>query len=135
MIATQNETKHSPRDILLIEDNPADIRLIEEVLKDEKTENNLSSVVDGTAALKYLHGHCEPKNLHCPNLIILDLNLPKKNGLEVLEDVKNDEKLHEIPIVVFTTSSREEDGLNCKNMGVDLYITKPIDFDGFKQVI
>lgn len=127
--------KLPPRDILLVEDNPADIRLIEEVLKDETSKDNLSTVVDGTEALDYLNDHCKHENSHCPNLIILDLNLPKKSGFEVLEEIKNDGKLQEIPVVVFTTSSSEEDGLKCHDMGVNAYITKPIDFDGFEHIM
>ncbi|MGZ7068307.1 MAG: response regulator [Methanobacterium sp.] len=124
----------SSRNILLIEDNPADVRLIQEVLKEENIKDNLSTVFDGKDALKYLHGHCKPKNHHCPDLIILDLNLPKMNGFEVLKEIKNNETLCEIIVVVFTTSSLQEDGSKCYAMNADAYFTKPIDFDGFKQV-
>ncbi|MGZ7067060.1 MAG: response regulator [Methanobacterium sp.] len=136
MIDATNETKHQhPRDILLIEDNPADVRLIQEVLKEESIKDNLSNVFDGTDALKYLHGHCKPKNHHCPYLIILDLNLPKMNGFEVLVEIKNNEILYEIPVVVFTTTSLQEDGSKCYAMDADAYFTKPMDFEGFRQVI
>ena len=132
---TNTNPKLPSKNILLVEDNPADIRLIKEVLKEEKTKNNLNTVFDGTDAIEYLHGHCEPIDSYCPNLIILDLNLPKMSGFEVLEEIKNDNKLHEIPVVVFTTSSNREDGLKCYNMDAYAYIPKPVDYEGFVQVI
>lgn len=135
---TENQENHNPvlsfpRDILLVEDNPADIRLIKEALKDETTANELHAVIDGTDALNYLHEQCEAGNY--PDIIILDLNLPKMNGFEFLKEIKNDAKLSKIPVIVFTTSSSEENLIKCYNMDAYAYITKPIDFDGFEPII
>jgi chemotaxis family two-component system response regulator Rcp1 len=121
------------RDILLIEDNPADVRLLEEALKDANSKDELHITFDGTDALKYLNTHCKEDNY--PNLIILDLNLPKKNGLEFLDDIKNDKKLDKIPVIVFTTSNLQENKLKCYDKGANAYITKPIDFEGYKHFI
>ena len=138
MNVTLNAENHDhilsfPRDILLVEDNPADIRLIKEALKNEATENELHAVINGADALNYLIEQSESE--HYPDIIILDLNLPKMNGFEFLKKIKNNEKLCKIPIVVFTTSSSEEDELKCYDMGANSYITKPVDFDGFKHIM
>ena len=125
----------SSNDILLIEDNPADIRLIEEALKDANSKDELHTALDGIEAINYLNSHCKHKKCHCPTLIILDLNLPKKDGFEFLEDINNDEKLDKIPIIVFTTSNLKENELKCKDMGATNYITKPIDFVGYQHFI
>lgn len=122
-------------EILLIEDNPGDVRLTREVLKEGKIWNNLNVVEDGVQALNFLHR--EGKYVHAPHpdLILLDLNLPKKDGREVLAAIKLDATLKRIPVIVLTTSQAEEDILNAYDLYANCYITKPIDLDQFTTVI
>jgi CheY-like chemotaxis protein len=124
-----------PIEILLIEDNPGDIRLTVEALKEGKVTNNLSVTRDGEEALDCLYQR--GKFSHCvrPDLILLDLNLPKKDGREVLQSIKSDNDLKKIPVVVLTTSKAEEDILKSYEHHANCYITKPIDIDEFLKVI
>ena len=127
-----NLTRHQ---ILLVEDNPADARLIVEVFDEFRGQNKLTVVVDGTEALDYLNKKGHYKDIECPSLIILDLNLPKKDGREILKEVKNNEKLKRIPIVVLTTSSDEQDIMAAYGNGASAYLTKPSDFNEFEELI
>ncbi|HEX2896715.1 MAG TPA: response regulator, partial [candidate division Zixibacteria bacterium] len=114
-----------PIEILLVEDNPADIRLAKEALKDGKVTNNLSIVTDGQEALNFLRQTGRYSDSPVPELILLDLNLPKKSGLEVLQSIKADPSLKRIPVVVLTTSKAEEDIVKSYNLNANCFITKP----------
>jgi chemotaxis family two-component system response regulator Rcp1 len=122
-------------EILLVEDNPADVRLTMEALKEGKIANNLNVAYDGVEALEFLKK--KGKYAKAPNvdLILLDLNLPRKDGREVLAEVKADDNLKRIPVVVMTTSKAEEDILRSYNLHANCYVVKPIDFDKFIKVV
>src|SRR4030043_1027654 len=107
---------HKPIDILLVEDNPGDARLAKESLKDSKIRNNLDIVGDGEEAMKYLNKEGKYTNVSRPDLILLDLNLPKKDGKEVLKEIKEDEDFKRIPVVILTMSKSEEDILKSYNL-------------------
>jgi chemotaxis family two-component system response regulator Rcp1 len=124
-----------PIDILLIEDNPGDVRLTKEALKEGKVTNNLILAKDGEEALDCLYKRGKYSNCPRPDLILLDLNLPKKDGREVLQIIKNDGDLKQIPVVVLTTSKAEEDILRSYEHHANCYITKPIDIDEFLNVV
>ena len=124
-----------PVEILLVEDNPGDVRLVKEALKDAKVLNNLSIAKDGAEALDFLHREGDYAEAPHPDLILLDLNLPKKDGREVLAEIKVDDNLKRIPVVVLTTSKTEEDILKSYNLQANCYITKPVDLDEFIKVI
>lgn len=118
-------------EILLVEDNPGDIRLTQEVLKEGRILNHLYVVEDGEQAIAFLN-RIEPySDAPLPDLILLDLNLPRRNGLEVLRMIKTNEALKHIPVVVFTTSQAEEDIMSAYNLYANCYITKPIDLEQF----
>lgn len=122
-------------DILLVEDNAADVRLTEEALNDAKVLNSLNVVEDGEAALDYLYQRGKYANATRPHLVLLDLNLPKKDGRQVLEIIKSDEKLKSIPVVVLTTSSLEADILRSYKLQANCYVTKPVDFERFAEIV
>jgi chemotaxis family two-component system response regulator Rcp1 len=122
-------------EILLVEDNPADVRLVREALKESKILNNLSVVVDGVEAIDFLRKKGKYASSPRPDLILLDLNLPRKNGREVLAEVKSDEKLKRIPVVIMTVSDDEKDILLTYNSHANCYIKKPLDFEQFNQVV
>lgn len=122
-------------EILLVEDNPADVRLTLEAFKDSKILNRLNVVNDGVEAIQYLKKEGNYTNSARPDMVLLDLNLPKKNGKEVLAEVKSDEKLKTIPIVVLTTSQSEEDINHAYQLHANCYVTKPVDFDNFMRII
>ncbi|MBN2529038.1 MAG: response regulator [Deltaproteobacteria bacterium] len=122
-------------DILLIEDNPGDARLAKEALKDSKMRNSLSHVEDGEEAMKYLRREGQYSNMRRPDLILLDLNLPKKDGREVLAEIKEDADLKTIPVVILTTSSDGDDIIKSYNLHANCYITKPIDLEQFVAVV
>ena len=124
-----------PVEILLVEDNPADIRLTKEALKESKIYNNLHIVMDGIEAMKFLKNQEKYKNEPKPDLIILDLNLPKKSGKEVLEDIKKIDNLKRIPVVVLSMSSAEEDILDSYDLHANCYISKPLDLKQFEKVV
>jgi chemotaxis family two-component system response regulator Rcp1 len=124
-----------PIDILLVEDNPAESRLIEEVLKDGRVRNNLSVVVDGVEAMAFLRKDGKYANAPYPDLILLDLNLPRKSGREVLVEIKEDPYLKQIPVVILTTSADEKDILESYRNHVNCYITKPVDLEQFITVV
>lgn len=122
-------------EILLIEDNPGDIRLVKEVFKDAKLNNNLQVALDGEEAIKMLRQEGEYFKAPRPDLILLDLNLPKKNGREVLREIKEDDELKCIPVVILTTSNAEEDLIETYKHDANCYITKPVDLDEFIKVV
>ncbi len=122
-------------DILLVEDNPGDVRLTREAFKESRGTNSLNVVEDGAEALAFLNHQGKYNNAPTPDLILLDLNLPKKDGREVLEEIKNDKALRRIPVVVLTTSSAAEDVFNMYQRHANCYIKKPIDFEDFVNVI
>jgi len=124
-----------PFRILLVEDNSANIRLTEEALEFCKINHELLVSEDGGNAMKLLRRQGEFSRAPRPDIILLDLNLPKKNGREVLEEVKKDKNLRKIPIIVLTTSKAEEDIVRCYNLHANCYITKPVDLNQFFQVI
>jgi len=118
-----------------VEDNPADIRLAKEALKDGKVMNNLSAVTDGMEALNFVRQTGKYSDSPVPELILLDLNLPKKSGLEVLQAIKADPSIKRIPVVVLTTSKAEEDIVKSYNLNANCFITKPIDLKQFLDVV
>ena len=122
-------------DILLVEDNPGDVDLTRDALEESKMNNNLYVVGDGEEALEFLYKKGKYSDAPRPDLVILDLNLPKKDGREVLGDIKADDNLKRIPIVILTTSKAEEDVLKTYNLHANCYITKPLDFEQFLQVV
>jgi two-component system, chemotaxis family, response regulator Rcp1 len=124
-----------PIEILLVEDNPGDVRLTVEALKDGKVTNNLRVAKDGEEALDCLFQRGPFGDCVKPDIILLDLNLPKKDGREVLKIIKTDPVLRQIPVVVLTTSKAEEDILKSYNYHANCYITKPIDMNEFLNVI
>lgn len=124
-----------PIEILLVEDNPGDIRLTREALKDAKMLNCLHVVEDGETALNFLHRRGQYGQAPRPDLILLDLNLPGTNGREVLADIKADESLKTIPVVILTTSRAEEDVLKAYKLHANCYVTKPVDFVQFIRVV
>lgn len=127
--------RRKPFSILLIEDNPGDVRLTKEAFKEGNISMDLSVVMDGVEAIQYLHKQAPFEGVRTPDLILLDLNLPKKDGREVLKDIKEDPDLRRIPVVVLTTSNAESDILKSYNLYANCYINKPVDFDSFFNVI
>lgn len=124
-----------PIDILLVEDNPGDARLTQEALREGKVYNTLYVVEDGEEAISFLKRTGEYTDCPKPDLILLDLNLPKKNGIEVLREIKKDDELKLIPTVILTTSNAEEDILASYSLYANCYITKPVDLPQFYEVI
>ena len=122
-------------EILLVEDNEGDARLAIEALRDAKVRNNLSWVKDGMEALAYLRNEGEYADALRPDVILLDLNLPKKDGREVLAEVKEDESLRRIPVVVLTVSQAEEDIIRSYDLHANCFISKPIDLEQFMRVV
>ncbi len=129
-------TEHlRPVDILLVEDSPADVRLTREALKEAKVLNMLHVVQDGVAALAFLRRQGQYASSPRPDLILLDLNLPRKDGREVLDEIKKDKDLQRIPVVVLTTSRAEEDVLRTYQLHANAYVTKPVDLSQFLGVV
>jgi CheY-like chemotaxis protein len=124
-----------PVEILLVEDNKGDVGLIEEVFEEAKIWNNLHIAEDGEEAMLYLHAEGKFSGSQRPDIILLDLNLPKKDGREVLRKIKEDSNLKNIPVVVLTTSNAEKDILGAYNLHANAYVTKPLDFDQFINVV
>jgi len=121
--------------ILLVEDNPGDVRLIQEVFQDGKIFNHLDVARDGEEAMSYLYQQGAYKQMAKPDLILLDLNLPKKNGSEVLSEIKSDEHLKRIPVIILTASKAEEDIARAYNQHANCYLTKPIELNQFINVV
>jgi len=124
-----------PIEVLLVEDSPGDVRLTREAFKDAKVHINLHVASDGAAAMAFLERQGEHGNAPRPDLILLDLNLPKKDGREVLEEIKGSPTLKSIPVVILTTSASEKDILQSYQFHANCYITKPVDLDGFLEVV
>ena len=125
----------TPIEILLVEDNPGDARLAKEALKDSKLLNNIHHVVDGEQAIQFLRKEGDYQDAVRPDIVLLDLNLPRKDGREVLADIKNDPELQTIPVVVLTTSEAEQDIVQSYKLHANCYITTPVDLDKFLQII
>jgi CheY-like chemotaxis protein len=130
-----NRPQGSPVEILLVEDNPGDVRLTIEALKEGKVQNNLHVAADGVEALAFLRRQDEHADAPRPDLILLDLNLPRKDGRELLAEIKEDPHLRRIPVVILTTSKAEEDILKTYDLHANCYITKPVDLDQFITVV
>jgi CheY-like chemotaxis protein len=128
-------TAVQPIEILLVEDNLPDIRLTVEALKDAKVRNNLHVVHDGVEAMEFLNQQGAFRSVPRPDLILLDLNLPRKDGRQVLDEIKRDQKLEHIPVVILTTSQAEQDILHSYHLRANAFITKPVDLDQFFKVV
>jgi CheY-like chemotaxis protein len=122
-------------DILLVEDSPADVLIAREALAEAKLFNTIHVAEDGVEALDFLYKRGKFASVPRPDLILLDLNLPRKNGREVLAEIKADENLKSIPVVVLTTSSAEEDILKSYNLHANCYVVKPVEFDSFVKAV
>ena len=122
-------------EILLVEDNPADVKLTRLAFKDCKLINNLHVVTDGAEAIDFLRQRGKHEAAARPDLILLDLNLPKKNGREVLHEIKSDESLRLIPVIILTSSEDEKDILETYNTHANSFITKPVELDGFIKIV
>jgi len=122
-------------DVLLVEDDPGDVLMTREAFEHHKIRNKLHVVADGVEALQFLRREDPHSSAPRPGLMLLDLNLPRKDGLEVLAEIKSDESLRTIPVVVLTTSEAEEDILRSYDLHANAYVTKPVDFDRFIEVI
>ena len=130
-------TQGAPRsiEVLLVEDNPGDVRLTREALRDGKVSNHLSVVTDGVEALKFLRRQEPYADAPRPDVVLLDLNLPKKDGREVLQEIKGDPSLRTIPVVILTSSEAERDIAGAYALQANCYITKPVDLDQFITVV
>lgn len=128
-------SKSKPIEILLVEDSPSDTTLTIEALEAGKVANRLSNVEDGVEAMAYLRRQGKYKNATRPDLIMLDLNLPRKDGREVLAELKSDPALKIIPVIILTTSRLDEDILRSYELNANCYITKPVDFEHFIEVV
>jgi CheY-like chemotaxis protein len=121
--------------VLLVEDDPGDVLLIREAFADYKVGNVLTVASDGVEAMRFVRGQGEYAGAERPDLVLLDLNLPRKSGAEVLEEIKSDPELSTIPVIVLTTSEAEEDVMRSYRMHANAYITKPVDFDRFRDIV
>ena len=135
MIAQQRRDEIEAIEILLVEDSPGDIRLTQEAFHDAKVRNNLHVATDGEDAMAFLRKEGRHAQAPRPGLILLDLNLPKKDGRAILAEIKEDDSLKTIPVVVLTTSSVEADILKSYQLHANCYITKPVNLDGFAKII
>jgi two-component system, chemotaxis family, response regulator Rcp1 len=124
-----------PIDILLVEDNPGDARLATEALKESKVNNTLHCVADGVEAMRFLRQEGEYAGVPVPDLILLDLNLPRKDGREVLAEIKEDPQLRLIPVVILTTSAAERDMVKSYGLHANAYVVKPMDLDRFIEIV
>ncbi|QLG28210.1 response regulator [Halorarum halophilum] len=129
------QTSCEPVDILLVEDNPGDVRLTKEAFTGARINNTMHVVTDGEAALDFLHQRGEHESAPRPKLVLLDLNLPKVDGLEVLEAVKDDPDLTSIPVIILTSSEAEEDIVRSYELHTNAYLTKPINPDEFMELV
>lgn len=125
----------APIEILLVEDNPGDVRLTQEAVREAKIRNTLNVVNDGEQAIAYVRRQGPYADRRRPDLILLDLNLPRKDGREVLQDLKSDPDLHRIPVVVLTSSAAEQDILRTYDLYANAYVTKPVDLEQFMRVV
>jgi chemotaxis family two-component system response regulator Rcp1 len=129
------DTVPVPIEILLVEDNPGDARLTREALRDAKVRNNLHVVPDGVEALAFLQRQGKHAAVPKPDLILLDLNLPKKDGREVLEEIKQNDEFRHIPVVILTTSQAEKDIIESYRLRANAFVTKPVDLEQFLKVV
>ncbi|AXG06968.1 response regulator [Haloplanus rubicundus] len=127
--------EREPVEILLAEDNPGDVKLTRKALEKGRLANNLHVVNDGVETMQFLLGEGEYEGRPRPDLVLLDLNMPRKDGREVLEEIKEHRQLKRIPVVVLTSSEAEEDVLRSYDLHANAYLTKPVDFDGFIDVV
>jgi two-component system, chemotaxis family, response regulator Rcp1 len=125
----------APFEVLLVEDSPGDVRLTREAFKDAKVHINLNVASDGAEAMDFLNREGKHSDVPRPDLILLDLNLPKKDGREVLDEIKQSPVLKSIPVVILTTSASDEDILRSYRLHANCYITKPVGLDGFLEVV
>ena len=125
----------APIEILLVEDNPGDVRLTQEAVREAKIRNRLNVVNDGEQAIAYVRRQGAFADRPRPDLILLDLNLPRKDGREVLQELKSDPDLHRIPVVVLTSSAAEQDILRTYDLYANAYVTKPVDLEQFMNVV
>ena len=130
-----NDVHSTPVQILLVEDSPGDVSLTREALQSGRVANELNVVGDGEAALRYLRGEGEHVGSKATNLVLLDLNLPKKSGREVLQEIKNDPAPQHIPVIVLTTSANEEDILRSYQLHANAFVTKPVVFGDFVEAL
>lgn len=128
-------TSENPVEILLAEDNPGDVKLTEKALEQGQIANNLHVTNDGVEALKFLQQEGEYADAPRPDLILLDLNMPRKDGQDVLAELKDDDDLSPIPVVVLTSSESEEDIAKSYELNANAFLTKPVDFDGFMHIV
>jgi chemotaxis family two-component system response regulator Rcp1 len=135
VIPVQVSSSAKSKNLLLVEDNAGDIRLTEEALKDGNIPVKLSVARDGVEAVEFLHRTGKYKDAPRPDLILLDLNLPRKNGREVLSEIKNDPDLKNIPVLVMTTSKAQQDVSRAYSLNANCYITKPMDLEDFMDVM
>jgi chemotaxis family two-component system response regulator Rcp1 len=126
---------HVPIEILLVEDNPGDVRLTREALRDGKVGNRLHVAMDVVEAMAFLRKEGPHAEAPTPDLVLLDLNLPKKSGREVLEEIKQDDKLKHIPVVILTSSQAEQDVLSSYRLRANAFVTKPVDLEQFLKVV
>lgn len=136
-MSTVSEQRPSgePVDILLVEDNPGDVRLTQEAFKEGNIANTLHVATDGVEALDFLHKRDEYADAPCPDIVLLDLNLPRKNGDEVLEKIRDDSDLSDLPVIILTSSEAEEDIVKSYELQANAYLTKPVDPEGFIQTV
>lgn len=130
-----DDVQGDPVEILLAEDNPGDVKLTQKALDRGQVLNNLHVVGDGKEAVEFLHQTGEYEDSPRPDLILLDLNMPRMSGEDVLEEIKSDEALRRIPVVVLTSSEAEEDIVQSYDLHANAYLTKPVDFDGFLDIV
>lgn len=135
MTVSRDAASGTPIEVLLVEDNPGDVRLTREALRDAKVRNNLHVATDGVEAMTFLRRESPYTDVPRPDLVLLDLNLPRKDGRQVLEELKDDESLRHIPVVVLTTSQAEQDILESYRLRANAYVTKPVDLDQFLKVV
>jgi CheY-like chemotaxis protein len=134
-MTTPPPSSAKPIEVLLVEDDPGDTLMIREAFEDNKVRNRLTCVTDGVQALEFLRREGQHADAPRPDLILLDLNLPRKDGREVLAEIKGDDGLGTIPVVVLTTSQAEEDVLRSYELHANAYVTKPVDFERFIEVV
>jgi CheY-like chemotaxis protein len=129
------ETSPTPIEVLLVEDDPGDVLMTQEAFEEHKVRNNLAVVNDGAEAIAYLRREGQYADVARPDLVLLDLNLPRRDGREVLAEIKGDPDLRQIPVVVLTTSQADEDIVRSYQLHANAYVTKPVDFDRFISVV
>jgi CheY-like chemotaxis protein len=134
-VTSSNKQQPQPIEVLLVEDDPGDVLMIREAFADNKLNNRLTVVSDGEQASDLLHRRGDFADATRPDLILLDLNLPRKDGREVLTEIKSQKDLCSIPVVILTTSEAEEDILRSYELHANAYVTKPVDFDSFIKVV